>query len=116
VTSRRGASRLGCLFSLLVFAAIIYFGGNIGQVYWRHYQFVDDMRQQVRFAAHQTNDQILVRLQASADSLGLPESAKRIIIRRSDRAISVEADYYEHVELPMYVREFHFHPRAEGPL
>jgi len=116
VTTRRGASRLGCLFTLLILAVVIYFGGNIGQAYWRYYQFVDDMRQHVRFAAHTTDDQILKQLQASADSLGLPETAKRIAIRRTEKAISVEADYYEHIELPLHVREFHFHPHAEGPL
>jgi hypothetical protein len=116
VTPRRGAGKLGCLVSLLIFVAVLYFGANIGQVYWRFYQFEDDMRQQVRFAGQRTNDQIVTHLRAMADSLGLPESAKKIAIRRSEKAISLEADYYEHVELPMFVREFHFRPHAEGPL
>jgi hypothetical protein len=116
VTKRRGASTLGCLFTLLIVVAAGYFAVNAGRVYWRFYQYQDDMRQQVRFASQRTNDQIAAHLRASADSLGLPESAGRVIIRRSERAISVEADYYETVELPMYVREIHFHPRASGQL
>ena len=51
VNQRRGASALGCLFSLLIVGALVYFGLNVGRVYWRFYQFQDDMRQEVRFAS-----------------------------------------------------------------
>jgi hypothetical protein len=115
-TPRRGASKIGCLFSLLIAVAVVYFGINVGRVYWRFYQYRDDMRQEVRFASQRTNDQILAHLRASADSLGLPEAAGKITIRRTERLISIESDYYELVELPLYVREVHFNPRAEGPL
>ena len=114
VNQRRGASALGCLFSLFIVAAIVYFGVNIGEVYWRFYQYQDDMRQEVRFASQRTNDQILAHLRASADSLGLPEDAAKISIRRTDKSIAIESDYYENIEVPMYVREVHFHPHAEG--
>lgn len=113
---RAGASTLGSLFTLLVAAAVVYFGVNVARVYWHFYQYQDDMRQEVRFARQRTNDQILTRLRASADSLRLPEGARRISIRRTQTMISVESDYYEIVKFPMIVREIHFNPRAEGPL
>ena len=113
--SRRGASTLGCLFTLMIIAAIAYFGVNIGEVYWRFYEYQDDMKQEVRFARANTNDQILTRLRARADSLGLPEDAQAIAIRRNAQAITIEAEYYERLQLPMYNREMLFHPRAEGP-
>jgi hypothetical protein len=116
VTQRRGASSIGCLFSLLVLAAVVYFGVNVGEVYWRFYQYRDDMQQEVRFAAHTQNDAIVNRLRAAADSLGLPEGAGHVVIRRSSAMISIESYYDEPVELPGHVRELHFHPRAEGPL
>jgi hypothetical protein len=112
----RGTSSLGCLFMLMVIGATGYFGLNVGRVYWRFYEYEDDMRQEVRFASQRSNDQILGHLRASADSLGLPEGAAKISLRRNNAAISVEAEYYENVELPMYVKELHFHPHAEGPL
>lgn len=114
--SRRGAGTLGCLFTLLIVVAVAYFGVNVGRVYWRFYQYQDDMRQAVRFASTLTNDRIVARLRASADSLGLPEAAWKISIRRSPNFITVESDYYETVELPLFVREIHFNPHAEGPL
>ena len=114
VRSRRGASSLGCLFTLLVLAAIVYFAVNIGEVYFRFYQFQDAMRQEVRFAAHNSDGQILRRLRAEADSLGLPEAAGVVTLQRDGRHIEVESEYYEHIELPLYVREVHFNPHAEG--
>lgn len=116
VTRRRGTSSLGCLFSLLIAAAVIYFGVNVGEAYWRFYEYQDDMRQEVRFAAHSTDDAILQRLKAAADTLQLPDAASDIDIERVDQTISVSSDYSEPVELPMIVRQIHFHPHAEGPL
>ena len=116
VTARRGMSSLGCLFSLLVIAAIVYFGVNIGTAYWHFYEFQDDMRQEAAFAGRKTNDQILLHLRASADSLGLPDDAKHITIRRTERTVTIESDYDESVELPLHSRDIHFHPHAEGPI
>jgi hypothetical protein len=115
VTTRRGASTLGCLLALLIVAAIAYFGVNIGQIYLRFYEYQDDMKQEVRFAGANTNDKILERLRARADSLGLPEDARAIAIRRAAKTIAIEAEYYERLEFPMYSKDVLFHPHAEGP-
>lgn len=114
--SRAGATGLGCLFTLVVVAAVAYYGANLARVFWHYYQFQHDMKHEVGVARQRTNDQILVRLRASADSLGLPERARQISIRRTQTMISIESDYSELVEFPMKVREIHFNPRAEGPL
>ena len=114
VRSRRGASTLGCLFGILVLAAAGYFGLNVGEVYWRYYQYKDDMTQQLRFATHNTDAQIARHMAAVADSLGLPQPAGRVVIRRTAKAITIESEYYERVEFPLYVRDIYFHPRAVG--
>jgi hypothetical protein len=114
VIARRGASTLGCLFSLLILATVLYFGVNIGEVYWRYFQYQDQMKQEVRFAVANTNDKILIRLRAGADSLGLPEDARGIAIRRGAHSIAIEAEYYERLEFPMYSKDILFHPHAEG--
>ena len=113
---RRGSSSLGCLFTLLIVAAVVYFGANIVEVYWRAYEFADDMRQEVTFSPHNTNDMILTHLRATADSLGLPDDASLISIKRTPTSIAIEAFYDDRIELPLYVRDVHFHPHAEGPL
>jgi hypothetical protein len=114
VIRRSGRSSLGCLFTLLVIAAVAYFGVNVGEAYMRFYQFQDAMRQEVRFASQNSDAVILRHLSAEADSLGLPEAAADVTIRRDGRRIEMGSEYYMHVELPLTVREVHFAPHAEG--
>ena len=114
VKARRGVSSLGCLFTLLVLAAVAYFGVNAGEHYFRFYQYQDAMRQEVRFAAHNSDALILRHLRERADSLGLPEAAGEVTLQRDGRHIEVESEYYEHIELPLMVREVRFNPHAEG--
>ena len=113
VTARLGASRLGCLFTLLVLAAIGYFGVNISTVFLRYYRFQDAMEQEARFSATKSDAEIRRSLSAVADTLGLPESAHRLTLRRRPPSFTVSADYVEQVELPLFVHDFHFHPHAE---
>lgn len=113
-TSRAGRSSLGCLVTLLLVVAIGYFGVNIGEVYLRYYQFRDSMQQAAQFAPRLSDDDIRTRLRLAADSLGLPESAQEVQIRRREHSIMLSNEYYEHVELPGYVREIHFQPRVES--
>jgi hypothetical protein len=114
VIRRAGKSSLGCLFTMLVVAAIAYFGVNVGEAYFRFYQFQDAMRQEVRFAGQNSDAVILRHLGAEADSLGLPEAAADVTIRRDGRQIEMGSEYYVHIELPLMVREVHFTPHAEG--
>ena len=90
MVSRSGRSSLGCLFLLLIVAAAMYFGVNIGEAYWRFYEFQDAMRQEVRFAKQISDDRIKLHLAALADSLGLPEEATAITVDRTSRAIRSE--------------------------
>lgn len=112
VKSRAGASTLGCLFGILLVIAIGYFGVNIGRPFWNHYQYEDRMRQEARFAAKRSDLTIQRRLAEYADSLGLPENAGNVRVRRREGTIEIWAEYYELVELPGVVREFFFEPRA----
>ena len=114
VRARWGASSLGCLFALLLLSAAGYFAINAGEVFFRFYQYQDAMRQEVRFASHNSDNTILRHLRDQADSLGLPEAAGEVTLQRDGRHIEIESEYYEHIELPLYVREVRFNPHAEG--
>jgi hypothetical protein len=104
------------LFLLLLVAAAMYFGVNIGEAYWRFYEFRDAMRQEVRFARQIPDERIKLHLSALADSLGLPEEATDITVERTRTDISVSATYSERVQFPFFAREIRFTPRASGPL
>ena len=115
VSARRGRSSLGCLFTLLLISAGLYFGLNIGQAYWNFYQYEDAMKQELRFNGLRPDSLILAHLWVEADSLNLPDDAKEISIERDPRTrtIRISADYAEQIELPLTVRTFMFHPHAE---
>jgi hypothetical protein len=116
--TRRGASTIGCLLSLLVFAAIAYYGVNIGRVYLRYYQLMDAMRSNARLAPSLTDATIRRRLLTRVDELGLPQEAQKFVIRRSGqpRNITIETQYSESVDLPLFRHTFNFTPQAVEPL
>lgn len=114
VNPRRGTSSLGCLVSLLIVAAVVYFGVGIGEHYMQFYQFQDSMRQEVKFAAHNSDALILRHLRERADSLGLPEAAGEVSLQREGRHIEIESEYYVPLELPLFVKEVRLNPHAEG--
>ena len=113
VTLRRaGASRFGCLLTLLIIAAVMYFGVNAGEVYWRYLQYKDAMAQEVRFRSFLPNKRIRENLARVADSLGLPEDAGVVTVTRARGRVTVEAHYEDVIELPGFRKEVHFEPRA----
>jgi len=117
VVARRGETRLGCLFPLLILAIGVYFALDFGMAYFRAYQFKDAMGSEARFATTLTDDQITRRLSALADSLQLPPGAELITIIRSPRTISISSDYDEVIKLPLNKEQvIHFHPVAVSSL
>jgi hypothetical protein len=114
MVSRRGASTLGCLFSLVLFLGALYYGVHIGQVYLRFYRLQDAMRFQAHMAPNLDNGVITRRLQATADSLLGQQPDFRI--DRSRRRITLQAEYRDRVELPFFRHTFRLRPHAEAPL
>lgn len=112
VNARRGTSTLGCLFSIALVVALGHFGINIGRPFVNAFRFEDRMKQEARFASKRSDVDIQRRLRGYADSLGLPEAAQRIGIRRRGGAIEIWVQYYELVEFPGLVREIYFSPTA----
>lgn len=115
---RRGSSTRGCLFSLLVFVAALYYGVNIGEPFYRYYQYRDAMRSAARFAPTLQDDVLVRRILVKADELNLPPAAHRIRIQRLEqpRRVIISAEYEERVELPFFNHSFVFRPRAEESL
>ena len=112
VSPKRGAGKVGCLVWFLLAVTLVYFGMNVGEVFLRNYRYVDAMKQEVRFGSTKSDDAIRRRLSSLADSLGLPPEAGRVSVLRRGSSLTVSAEYYVHVELPLFVREFHFVPTA----
>ncbi len=113
---RRGASTLGCLLSLLIFIAALYYGVHIGEVYLRYYRLLDAMRFQASLGPSTADDLINRRLQATADSLLGFAPDFRIERKGKPRRITIQTEYRDSVDLPLFKRSFPLHPRVEAPL
>lgn len=115
VRRRDGRSQLGCLVLMAIGVAVVYFAISIGGVLLDYYQFTDRMKQEVRFAASRSDAVIKRRVAAFADSLGLPEAARNVHVKRGSKLILIWAEYYHNIEFPGFVREIRFNPQATGP-
>jgi len=119
IRTRRGASTIGCLLSVLLFAAALYYGVHIGQVYLRYYRLVEEMRTQARLAPGLEDEVIRRRLVGKTAELDLPAEASRFTILRPSRQppmIIIETRYREEVDLPLFRHTFRLHPRVEERL
>jgi len=116
--SRRGGSTLGCLVSLLVFVAVLYYGVHIGEVYWRYYQILDEMKVNARLAPNLADDVIQRRLQAKVEEVFDNEKSMKFRISRGGRTrtITIETQYRDSVSLPLFQRSFELKPKAEEPI
>ncbi|HLQ59723.1 MAG TPA: hypothetical protein VK113_09425 [Gemmatimonadales bacterium] len=118
--TRRGVTSSGCLLSLLILVAVLYYGVNIGEVYFHYYRLLDEMQTETRIASGLDDGTIRRRIQAAIEEIGLPDSAggRQLQIRRSasPREIVIETRYSEVVSLPFFNHSFSFHPRAAQPL
>ncbi len=115
---RGGASSTGCLVSLLFLVGALYYGVNIGELFFRYYRLLDEMQTQAQLAPSLDDGTIRRRIQAAAQDIGLPAEAQQIRIARraSPREIVIETEYSETVNLPLFNHTFNFHPKATQPL
>jgi hypothetical protein len=93
----------------------MYFGADVGEIYWRYYRFDDAVKQEAQYGQTRSDDEIRRRLVALADSLGLPEEAsRRLEVHRSANRLVIETAYTEHIDVPFYKRDVRFTPNAEN--
>ena len=116
---RRGASSTGCLISILVFVALLYYAFHIVPVYLRYYRLLDEIQQQTHLAAAIDDGTIARRIVAEAQDIGLPDEVAanlRVVRTAMPRHITIETSYSESVKLPLFNHTFTFHPRASEAL
>ncbi|MGH7582679.1 MAG: hypothetical protein ACREL5_05590 [Gemmatimonadales bacterium] len=116
---RAGRGALGCLLTILLVGIVAYIGIQFLPPWMRYEQFEDEMRTDARFGVTLADSVIMVRLQATADTLGLPPAAHRISIRRTivPAKIIIQSTYVEHVKLPIFgIKSMTFHASAEESL
>lgn len=113
-TTRRGASRLGCLIQIAIVAIMIYFGLLAGEEALGYYRFKDAMKNEARFASIRSDQEIRNRLRVFADSVKLPPAAKEVRIVREGNVIRIWSEYDQVFKLPLKkTRVVHLRPSVE---
>jgi hypothetical protein len=114
MVKRRGLVVTGCLVYLALIAIAIYIGSPVATAYFRYYRFRDAMGQEAKYAFQRTDTDIQLRLRLFADSLGLPEQARYVDIRRGSNRMRISSEYVEEISIPVIgKRAIGFHPAAE---
>jgi hypothetical protein len=101
----------------VLFGGAIYYGVQLGRIYFRYYELVDQMRASARFAGNQSDEVIRRNIQVTVDELGIPAEAKRVAIRRfgPPPTIRIRTAYSERVELPLRRHiDIPFRPNVES--
>jgi hypothetical protein len=114
---RRGTSLFGCLVSVVLFGIAAWYGGNIGLVYWRQYELVDEMKVSARHASGLPDATIRNRLDTKVRDVFGPDRVMRFTITRprGRQSIVIETQYRDSVSLPFFNRGFSFRPRVQLP-
>lgn len=116
--SARGASKRGCLITLVVLAAVLYYGIPVGGHVFRYLQLLDEMKSTVQFASTIEDVEIRRRVLNKIEALGLPAEARKLTIRRTarPREIRVSTSYDVVINLPFTTYTYTFRPEARARL
>jgi hypothetical protein len=119
VANRRGRGLFGCLLPIILLVAFIYVAVQFGRPWFAYRQYQQEMRNVAELNESLGDSVMVARITARADSLRLPNAAKRLSIRRfSDPArLEIRAEYQETVTLPIIGEKvITFKPSAVEPL
>jgi len=115
---RAGKSKFGCVVTLLVVAAVLYYGVGVVKIYFRYFELLDEMNQAAQLGRTMDDATIEARLHAQIDSLDVPPQAQQFTIRRYERPpeIRISSSYTETVQLPFTHYTLRLKPVARAPL
>lgn len=106
--SESGESKLGCLFWLLIFAAVFMFGWKTIPLKMSTSRLQDFMIEQTKFAARSSEVQITTRVLNEATSLGLPVRRRDIKVRKTGARVAIHCTFTLPVEFPAYTWNWDF--------
>lgn len=116
MVNRSGTSSLGCLTRLLLLAAVVYAGSQIGEPYYRYYRYRDAISQRVRFAGVRSDSAIVHDIYAAADTIGMPEAAYHLTVAHDRNAIRISGTYDDAWSVLNYSRDVPFTVRLQSSM
>ncbi len=106
--SESGEGKLGCIFWLLVFAAVFMFGWKTIPLKMDTSRLEDFMIEQTKFAARSSEVKITTRVLNKATSLGLPVTRKDIKVHKTGARVEIHCTFTVPVEFPAYTWDWGF--------
>lgn len=116
MVSRLGGALSGCLVWGVLLVIGAYAGSEIGAPYYRYYRYSDAADQAAHFATIRSDSAMKRDMWATADSLGLPDAAYQVTIRRGANRVHLTAAYDDWWAVPGYRRTVHFQIDQSAPL
>ncbi len=120
VRDRQGRGMIGCITPLVLLGLLFFLGVKFGRPWFAYEQFRDQIESMAGFATTLNDSVMRARISARADSLRLPEAAKKNLkIQRLVKPprVRIETSYTQTVELPfLEPKVLKFHPVAEDDL
>lgn len=111
-----GDGKIGCIFWLLVLAAVGVVGFEWVPVRIKTAEFRDYMDEQAKFGQHTPPEVIKNRLLAKANTLQLPIGKDSCKVERPGDRIVMQCVYEVKLEFPGYEYVWHFDEQIDEPL
>lgn len=98
--NNRGAINFSAIFWVLFLAAAGYAGYMIAPPYVKYYMFKTDIEEEAKFAHMYSNEKLLARMMAKAESWKVPVESDDIQINRTATDVRVTAQYSVTLNFP----------------
>jgi carbonic anhydrase len=112
-----GESKIGCLFYVLVVAAIVYSGFNWGKAKWNYESMKDEITKWSKIACQQKNikiKEISDSIEKKAEELDIELYEDSIEIIKDKHTITINVDWTTDIKFPGYTyQQEHFVTRTE---
>lgn len=118
LSNNRGASKLGIIFWLAVFAATAYAASKAAPPFIAYYMLKTDVKNDVMKNAHMYSDAEVEKLILNkAHSWSVPIGHDEVVITRLMESISVKISWSETININnLYVKTVYFDIAEEAPL
>ena len=113
----RGNGRIGFIFALAIFCAVVFTAIKIVPVRINAYNFREVLRTEARMGAVRNSDETIAkRIMEHAEDLEIPLSKKNLKVRRTKSRMIVEASYEQPIDLKVMTYVYRFQTKQEAPL
>ena len=104
------------LFFIAIIVGIAYLGKQYVPPLFARFQFGDDVRQTVKYAAaqHQTPDAVQKEILRIAEEDGVEIGPENIQVERRGYSFTVDIDYSYPIDLKVYQHTLNFHISESG--